>query len=89
MTAVVFVAPFFAETTVRFVDAAARCEGVRLGLVSQDPLQRLPRRVRALLSAHARLKDGLDAAQIAAAVRQVAPQLGGCDRIIGVPWNCG
>ena len=38
MTPVVFVAPFFAETTLRFVEAAAGLSGVRLGLLSQDPV---------------------------------------------------
>ena len=38
MVPVVFVAPFFAETTVRFIDCAAGLDGVRLALVSQDPL---------------------------------------------------
>ena len=38
----VFVAPFFADTTMRFVRAAAALPGVRLSLVSQDPAERLP-----------------------------------------------
>ena len=42
MRSAVFVAPFFLDTTLRFVDAAASLSGVRLGLVSQDPLERRP-----------------------------------------------
>ncbi len=42
MSAVVFVAPFFLETTLRFVEAVADLPGVRTGLVSQDPAERLP-----------------------------------------------
>ena len=38
MPSVVFVAPFFLDTTLRFVDAVAELPGVRAGLVSlQQP----------------------------------------------------
>ncbi len=43
MVNAVFVAPFFAETTLRFVDAAADLPDVRLGLISQDDEQNCPR----------------------------------------------
>jgi len=79
----VFVAPFLAETTVRFLDAAARLEGLRLGLVSQDPVERLDPRVRARLAGHARVRDGLDAQQIAGAVRELAGRLGPVERLLG------
>ena len=42
MSSVVFVAPFFLDTTLRFVEAVADLAGVRTGLVSQDPAERLP-----------------------------------------------
>ena len=42
----VFVAPFLAETTLRFVRAAAGLPGVALGLVSQEPAERLPAELR-------------------------------------------
>jgi len=83
MTSVVFVAPFFAEATVRFISAAAGLDGVRLGLVSQDGLERLPLTLRRRLAAHRRVADGLDAAQIAGAVRDLAREIGPCRRLIG------
>jgi hypothetical protein len=83
MRPVVFVAPFFAEATVRFVEAAATLDGVRLGLVSQDPLERLPEALRERLAAHTRIEDGLDPRRIADAVRLQARVIGGCDRLIG------
>ena len=83
MLFVVFVAPFFAEATLRFVAAAAGLEGVRLGLVSQDGLERLPGALRARLVAHARIEDGLDAAQIAQAVRRLEAEAGRCTRLVG------
>ena len=83
MLPVVFVAPFFAETTLRFIDAAAGLDGVRLGLVSQDPAERIPAPVRDKLAAHFRVADGLDPAEIARAVREMGPRIGGCHRLIG------
>jgi len=84
MRPAVFVAPFFAETTLRFIDAAAGLDGVRLGLISQDPSERLPRPLRAKLAAHWRVEDALDTGQILAGVRSLAPRLGGPpQRLVG------
>jgi hypothetical protein len=83
MPTVVFVAPFFAETTLRFVNATAGIPGVRLGLVSQDPAERLPRELRARLAAHWRIEDGLDPDRIADAVRGLAEKVGPCERLFG------
>ena len=83
MPPVVFVAPFFLDTTVRFVDAVADLPGVRLGLVSQDPLDRLDPEVRRKLAAHWRIDDGLSAEGIAGAGAQLARQLGGAHRLLG------
>jgi hypothetical protein len=83
MQPVVFVAPFLAETTLRFIDAAASLDGVRLGLISQDSLERVPPATRARLAAHVRVRDGLDPRQIAAGVRQISGRIGGCTRLFG------
>jgi hypothetical protein len=80
---VVFVVPFFMEATLRFVAGAAQLEGVRLGIVSQEPLERLPPQIRARIAAHWRVADALDASQIAAAIDGLAQQIGRPDRIIG------
>ncbi|HSM59572.1 MAG TPA: ATP-grasp domain-containing protein [Longimicrobiales bacterium] len=61
MPDVTFVAPFFAETTLRFVEAVAGLEGVRTSLVSQDPAERLRPGLRSRLSDHVRVRDALDA----------------------------
>lgn len=79
MRSVVFVAPFFLETTLRFVEAVADLPGVRLGLVSQDPAEKLPPGLRAKLAAHVRVDDGLSPEQIASAVRS----LGNVERLLG------
>ena len=83
MQPVVFVAPFFLDTTLRFVDAVASLPGVRCGLVSQDPLGRLPGELREKLAAHRRVEDGLDPQQIADATRELGRELGGVERLIG------
>jgi formate-dependent phosphoribosylglycinamide formyltransferase (GAR transformylase) len=83
MPSVVFVAPFFLDTTLRFVDAVASLPGVRCGLISQDPLGRLPEPLRAKLAAHRRIEYGLDAQQIADATRELSRELGGVERLLG------
>ena len=84
MAVVVFVAPFFLDATARFIAAAASLPGVRLGLVSQDPEERLPDAVRSKLAGHFRVEDAVDAQQIADATRALGRHLGGVDRVIGM-----
>ena len=83
MRNVIFVAPFFLETTLRFVEAAAAFPDVRLGLVSQDPAEKLPPGLRDRLAAHERVDDAIDPDSILPAVRRVARQLGTVDRLLG------
>ena len=80
---VIFVAPFFLETTLRFISGAASLPGVSLSLVSQDPADRLPASLRESLAAHWRVDDALDAGQLETAARQLARHLGPPDRMIG------
>ena len=82
-TSIVFVAPFFLETTVRFVEAVAALPGVQTGLVSQDPVEKLPASLRRRLAAHRRVADGLDAGQIVDAVRILAKEIGPPGRLLG------
>lgn len=83
MRNVVFVAPFFQETTVRFVGAAAELSGARVVLVSQDPEGRLPARVRSALAGHYRVDDGLDPGALGEAIRRSGETLGSVDRLLG------
>lgn len=68
---VTFVAPFFAETTLRFVAALARLEGVRLSLVSQDPPDRVPAELRGSLVDFLQVPDALDPAVLIRAVDEL------------------
>ncbi|MCP3958631.1 MAG: ATP-grasp domain-containing protein [bacterium] len=83
MSNVVFVAPFAFDTTLRFVNAAAAHPGARLALVSQDALEKFPAELRGALAAHRRIDNALDDAKIAAAVEDLARQLGPVDRLLG------
>lgn len=80
---VVFVAPFLAEATLRFVAAVANLPGVRLAIVSQDATARLSAGVRARVAVFQRTTDALSAGSILDAVRKAGAQLGGIDRVLG------
>lgn len=83
MQNVVFVAPFFAETTLRFVNAAAARPGSRLTLVSQDPQEKLPPSIRVSLAGHYLVRDALDPACLRKAIEQIATVNGPVDRLLG------
>jgi biotin carboxylase len=85
MVDVVFAVPYAADTTLRFVRAAAELPDVRLGIVSQDALERFPAELRERVAAFQRVQDALNPDQLAEGVRGVARQWGGSvDRLIGV-----
>jgi len=81
MRNVVFVAPYFVETTMRFVAAAARLEGVRFGLISHEPDEKLPPELQGTLNL--RVENALDPQQLADAVRTLSRSMGPPERLIG------
>lgn len=83
MPNVVFVAPYFLETTLRFVQGAAQLPGVRLGLVSTDKEEKLPPGLRSLLAGHYRVEDSLDPVLLTQAVSAMGRHLGSVDRLLG------
>lgn len=83
MIPIVFVAPYFLDATLRFIDAVARLDEVRLGLVSTDPAERLPPRLARRISAHWRIDDCLDADQVVAAVVALSDRIGRPRRLLG------
>lgn len=80
---VVFVAPYFLPTTARFIDAVARTPGVRLGLISHDPREKLGSELNNRLTCHLRVDNALDTAHLVAAVAAIGRELGGVDRLLG------
>lgn len=83
MLKVIFVAPFLMPATVRFVRAAAKLQGVRLGLLTQDLAAKIPPDLAASLTAHQRVEDAFNPKLLAAAARELAAKLGGLDHLMG------
>ncbi len=79
----VFVAPVLAPTTLRFVEAAAGLPGVRLGLISQEPPDRLTPWLRERLASFRRVRDGLDPSELLLAVRRISEEQGRPHRLFG------
>ena len=78
-----FVAPYLLDTTMRFVEAAARLPGEH----GADYLRaRGPSAAGAAdsLAGHWRIEDGLDASQIAGVVQGLGEQLGPVERLLAV-----
>jgi D-alanine-D-alanine ligase-like ATP-grasp enzyme len=80
---VIFVAPFCMETTLRFVNGAARLPGVNLSLISQEAVEKLSPDLRSRLAGHWRVQDALDPQQLVVAARALETKLGTAKRMIG------
>jgi hypothetical protein len=83
MVVAAFVAPFLLEATTRFVAAAARLPDVRLGVITSEPIERVPPALREHLAGHWRVDDALDPRQIAEAVTGLSRHLGRVERLVG------
>lgn len=82
---VVFVAPFAADATLRFTRAAAELEGVRLGLVTQEPLERFPQDIQRKLAGYRRVHDAMDVDELVKATESLREAWGEKPaRLIGV-----
>ncbi len=80
---VAFVAPFFAETTLRFIAALARLEGVRLSVVSQDPADRIPHALRTRLADFVQVRDALDPKALVRAMEELGRRSGKVELVLG------
>ena len=83
MPTVIFAAPYLTPTAARMVTAAASLPEVRLGVISQDPLDNAPDEVRRAVAQHWRVDDVLDSGQLAEAVGCIAERIGQPDRLFG------
>src|SRR5215217_7103090 len=83
MVVAAFVAPYLLPATARFVSVAAELPDVRLGLVTSEPVERIPSDLRARLAGHWRVDDALDPRQLAWAVHGLAGQMGRVERLVG------
>jgi len=84
MPVVVFTAPYFTENARRFIAATARVPGVRLGLISQEPVELLPPDVRGGVAAHWRVSDAFDTEQLVGATHALGRTLGTVNRLLGI-----
>src|SRR5678815_2826233 len=85
MRNVIFVAPFALDATMRFVNPATKLPGVRLGIIGQEPAEKLPQELRQSLSAHYRVDDAMNADQLLLGVKHIAQGWGGkVDRLIAI-----
>jgi hypothetical protein len=79
---VIFAAPFFMDATLAFINGAAQLPGVNLTVVSQDPQEKIPQKIRQRLAGHWRVDNALDAGQLVDAARGLAGQFGRPTRYI-------
>lgn len=84
MPHVVFVIPFAMESSLRFARAVAALPGVRLSVVSQDPVDKLPADLREGLAASRVVDDALSADVLTATVAALAKEVGAVDRLLGI-----
>lgn len=83
MPDVTFVAPYMAETTLRFIGAVAGLDGVRAALVTQDPPDRVPAAVRGRLAEVVQVRDALDPGVLERAVEELRRRGHGVDLLLG------
>lgn len=81
---VAFVVPFVFETSLRFLRGALALQETRVGLISQDPLEKFDPEIRQHLAGYWQVKDVFDVEQLAAATRGIAKQIGRVERLLGV-----
>ncbi|MCI0649412.1 MAG: ATP-grasp domain-containing protein [Chloroflexi bacterium] len=84
MPVVLFAAPVFTETAVRFIEATAKLPDVYLGVVSQEPQELLSLALQARLAGHWRIDNALDSQQLAGAVQALSGRLGPVYRLLGI-----
>ena len=80
---VVFAVPFLMPATLRFVRGALGVPGVRLSVLSQDPLEKLPPDLAGRLAGYVQVRDALDAAVLERGTAELARRVGPVARLIG------
>ncbi len=85
MPRVLFVAPFAADTTMRFTRATAELPDVTLGLITQEPLDKFPGDLRRRITGFRRVTDAMNVEQLAEAALSIGAEWQAKpERIIGV-----
>lgn len=84
---VVFVAPYVMEATSRFLAAMVETPGSEVVVISSDPAEKFPDRIRAGLAGHWRIDDCLNVDQLVGAVATLQQNLGGVDVLTAILEN--
>ena len=80
---VLYVAPFFSTNILQCLDALIGLNDVRVGLITHEPIDRVPERYRPAIAGHYQVSDCLDADQLSAAALAFKRDWGRVDRLIG------
>ncbi len=80
---VLYVAPFFSANVLRCLEALCQLPDVRIGLISHEPIDRIPRRFAAAIDGHQQVRDCLDVGQLVAAAEWFRKAWGRVDRLLG------
>jgi hypothetical protein len=81
----VFAVPFALENTLRFVRAAVAVPDLKVGVVSQEPVERIPDDLRAGLAGFAKVDDAMQADGLCRGVRELERRWGHrADSLIGI-----
>lgn len=83
MPNVVFAAPILSENASRMIEAAGSLPSVRLGVITQDPAEKMSPQMTQMVSGHWRVNDILDPGQLTWAAEELSKRLGGIDRLFG------
>ena len=83
MRHVVVVAPFLGASMSHALRCFAALENTRLGVISHEPLQRVPEDIRGRLSGHMQIEDALDPQQLVDATRAFIKEWGRVDGLEG------
>ncbi len=83
MPNVVFATPILSENASRMIEAVASLPNVRLGVITQDPAEKMSPAMAALAAAHWRVDNILDAGQLTWAAEELSKRLSGIDRLFG------
>jgi len=83
MAHIVFVAPFLLSTTLRFVKGAAEMPDAVVTLITQEPPEKVPRKIRKHLSAIQTIGRALQAEDLVEAIESLSEHFGPPHRIFG------
>ena len=83
MTYVIFVAPFVGSTMLKALEACMSLPDVRLGIISQQPYERLPTMITDSVKDHYQIQNCLDAHQLSIATQAFLKEWGQVDRLLG------